>query len=224
LPFRDKDHYHIPIARSSSTKVQNPSMVQETALEAVRNRKTTKLFILVDDTLGTRYKVINPAGEVLILPDLLFAEDPVLVHPSEFTNEFSEIQLDAFAKFQAKAAAQEALAKAAALRAPEPRRIDPEPPKKKKTPSARKESAAPTRRGLGAAWSSPRLTFYKHKIEPLHAKQSFKVSVEGTGDFEITKEEFLLQFNDAVMSPSYRSDGLYTYAQIPEKAWRYRKT
>ena len=80
------------------------------------------------------------------------------------------------------------------------------------------------RRGLGAAWTSPRLTFYKHKIEPLHAKQSFKVSVDGTGDFEMTKEEFLLQFNDAVMSPSYRSDGLYTYAQIPEKAWRYRKT
>jgi len=40
----------------------------------------------------------------------------------------------------------------------------------------------------------------------------------------MTKEEFLLQFNDAVMSPSYRSDGLYTYPQIPEKAWRYRKT
>jgi hypothetical protein len=199
-------------------------MAQETALEAVRNRKTNKLFILVDDTLGTRYKVINPAGEVLILPDLLFAEDPITVQPTDFAAEFSEIQLDAFVKYQEKAAAQEALARAAALRAPEPRRIDPEPEKKKRTPSARKEPTPPTRRGLGAAWTSPRLTFYKHKIEPLHAKQSFKVSVDGTGDFEMTKEEFLLQFNDAVMSPSYRSDGLYTYPQIPEKAWRYRKT
>ena len=78
-----------------------------------------------------------------------------------------------------------------------------------------------TRSGLGAAWNSPRLSFYKHKIEPLQPKQTFRITVEGTGCFEISKEEFLANFNDVVMSPSYRADGLFTYPSVPDKAKRY---
>jgi len=198
-------------------------MAQEPVnIEAVRNRKTQKLFVLVDDTLDKRYKVINPGGEVLILPDLLFDEDPLTIAASEFAVEFTPEQLDAFAKFQDHAAAQAAQLKAASQRPSAVQRM-PEPPPKKRSPARRETTTGQTRRGLGAAWNAPRLTFYKHKIEPLHLKQSFKITVEGTGEFEITKEEFLAQFNDVVMSPSYRSDGLFTYPKVPDKARRYLK-
>lgn len=95
--------------------------------------------------------------------------------------------------------------------------------KKPSAPRKPREPQLPVRRGLGASWIAPRLTFYRHKIDPLHAKQSFKISIEGSGEFEITKEEFLAQFNDVVMSPSYRADGLYSYPAIPDKARRYFK-
>ena len=197
-------------------------MLPEQPIDAVRNRKTLRLFIVVDDTLDRRYKVVNPSGEVLILPDLLFEEDPITVTPDQFATEFTPEQLAAFAEHSEKAAVQAALAKAAAARAPEPRRVVAEPAKRPKT--KRQATPVQSRRGLGASWTAPRLTFYKHKIEPLHPKQSFKITVEGNGEFELTKEEFVAQFNDVMMSPSYRSDGLYTYPQIPEKMQRYRKS
>lgn len=196
-------------------------MAQELPIEAVRNRKTQKLFIVIDDTLGTRFKVLNPEGEMLVLPDLLFDEDMITVQPDQFGAEFTAQQLTALREFQEKAEAQ---ARAAAERPAPPPRVTIAAPAKKPTSSAKRAPKVPERRGLGATWSSPRLTFYKHKIEPLHPKQTFRVTVEGVGTFEISKEDFLAQFNDAVMSPSYRADGLYTYPQIPEKAKRYLKT
>lgn len=191
-------------------------------IDAVRNRKNLKLFIVIDDSLELRYKVINPSGEVLILPDLLFEDDPVIVQPEEATIEFSAEQLAAYAEHLKKAAAQAEAAKLAALRPEPPRRVVAEPAPR---PRAKRQPSTPpqTRRGLAASWSAPRLTFYKHKIEPLHPKQSFKITVEGNGDFEITKEDFMAHFNDVIMSPSYRADGLFTYPQIPDKALRYRK-
>ena len=197
-------------------------MTQDSPIEAVRNRKTQKLFIVVDDTLGTRYKVVNPEGETLVLPDLLFDEDTVTVTPEQFGSEFTPQQITAFRQLKEKAEAQ---ARAAADRPPPPPRVIVAEPAKKKTTAGRSRAPkVPERRGLGASWSSPRLTFYKHKIEPLHPKQTFRVTVEGVGTFEISKEDFLAQFNDAVMSQSYRADGLYTYPQVPEKARRYLKS
>ncbi|MBM4252853.1 MAG: hypothetical protein FJ146_12850 [Deltaproteobacteria bacterium] len=191
-------------------------------IDAVRNRKNLKLFIVIDDSLDFRYKVINPSGEVLILPDLLFEDDPIIVAPEDASTEFSPEQLSAYSEHLVKAAAAAAAAKLAASRPEPPRRIVAEPAPRPKT---RRQQSTPiqTRRGLAASWSAPRLTFYKHKIEPLHPKQSFKITVEGTGDFEITKEDFVAHFNDVMMSPSYRADGLFTYPQIPDKALRYRK-
>lgn len=195
-------------------------MALESFIEAVRNRKTQKLFIVVDDTLEMRYKVINPAGEVLVLPDALFDEDPITVPANQFTVEFSPEQLTMLERFNEQVAAQARIAP----RPPEPTRAA-EAPRKRDASSRRpKASAGPIKRGLGATWSSPRLTFYKHKIEPLHGKQTFRVTVEGKGDFEISKEDFLLQFNDVVMSMSYRSDGQYTYPSIPDKARRFLKS
>lgn len=195
-------------------------MTRETAIEAVRNRKTRKLFIIVDDSLDMRYKVVNPAGEVLILPDLLFDEDPVTVPPEAVGAEFSPEQLTAYQAFREKAEAQ---AQAEAARPKPPPRVVIAEPAKKRTPATKREPKMPERRGLGATWNAPKLTFYKHKIEPLHPKQSFRVTVDGVGTFELTKEEFLAQFNDVVMSPSYRAEGHYSYPKIPDKAERYRK-
>jgi hypothetical protein len=193
-------------------------------IPAVQNRKNQKLFIIVDDSLGTRYKVINPAGEVIVLPDLLFEEDPIEVPNGEFADHFTPEQrtsLERFLDEQAARAALEASRPKAPPRAPEPERVPAARPRREGKLTARHQ---PSRTGLGASWSSPRLTFYKHKIEPLQMKQSFKIVIDGTGEFVITKEEFLAQFNDVVMSPSYRSEGHYTYSKFPEKAQRYLKS
>ncbi len=198
-------------------------MTQQTPIEAVRNRKNQKLFILIDDTIEARYKVINPAGETLILPDLLFDEDPLTVPADQAAKEFSPEQMTAFAVHLER---QATLAAQAALRPKEPPRpptVTVAPPSRPRTPSAKKAPMAMPRRGLAASWSAPKLTFYRHKIEPLAPKQSFKVTVEGTGDFEITKEDFLAQFNDVVMSPSYIREGLFSYPKVPDKARRFLK-
>ena len=89
-------------------------MPQENTIEAVRNRKTQKLFIVVDDTLDTRYKVINPSGEILILPDLLFEDDAIGVSSDRFDAEFTKEQLAALNTYNEKAAE---LARLEALRA-----------------------------------------------------------------------------------------------------------
>lgn len=193
----------------------------ENTIEAVRNRKNQKLFIIVDDTLEARYKVINPAGEILILPDLLFDEDPIPVPGGEAEESFTPEQLKTYVEYAAKAAEQ-ARIEASRPKPPPPRRTVESEPAPRKT--ARKvQKHVPVRGGLAAQWNAPRLTFYKNRIEPLSGKQSFRITVDGIGTFEMTKDDFLANFNDVVMSPSYRADGLYTYADIPDKVRRYQK-
>lgn len=193
-------------------------MIDAPSVEAVRNRKNQKLFIVVDDSLDMRYKVINPAGETLILPDTLFDEDPVTVPSSDYTTEFTNEQMVAYQEFRVKEL--EAARKAAERRA-EPVRTVVVPPKP--APTRKKSPPVPQKRGLGASWSSPKLTFYKHKIEPLSPKQTFRITVDGVGQFEISKEDFLAHFNDVVMSPKYRAEGYYTYPSMPDKANKYLK-
>lgn len=193
-------------------------MIDEPSVEAVRNRKTLKLFILVDDSLDMRYKVINPAGETLILPDTLFDEDPVTVTSASYTAEFTTEQMAAYKDYRIKEADA---ARKQAERKPEPVRTVVVPPKA--APARKKAPPQPTKRGLGASWSSPKLTFYKHKIEPLGPKQTFRISIDGVGQFEISKEDFLAHFNDVVMSQKYRAEGYYTYPSLPDKAGKYIK-
>lgn len=191
-------------------------------LDAVKNRKTQKFFILIDDNLDTRYKVINPSGEILILPDILFDEDPTTLPSDQFGEHFTPIQLDSYIKHLEKIAVQD---KEPPPRAQHltPKRIVAEPKGEPRKKSSAPKKNLPSRRGVGASWSAPRLTFYRHKIEPLDLKQSFRVEVQGVGVFEITKEDFLNHFNDASMSPSYRAEGLYVYKELPDKAKKYLK-
>lgn len=195
--------------------------VADNTIDAVRNRKTQRLFIVVDDTIDARYKVINPAGETLVLSDLLFDEDPVQVAPEDVEKHFSPEQMKALEEHITKLAEQARLEASRPKPPPEVRRVASEP---KARPTARKvQKHVPVRGGLAAQWNAPRLTFYKNRIEPLSGKQSFRVTVDGVGTFEMTKDDFMTSFNDVVMSPSYRSDGLFTYPDIPEKVRRYQK-
>ena len=200
-------------------------MSQHQIIEAVRNRKTAKLFILVDDSVEMRYKVINPAGEVLILPDLLFEEDPCTVTGDAIAEEFSPEQLEALERYQEKAAAAAAAAAASARaqaeRPPVVKRAEPKAAPRTPRSPKRETSASSSKRGLGATWNAPRLTFFRHKIDPLGPKQTFRILVEGAGEFELTKEEFLAHFNDVCMSATYRAEGLFSYPKVPEKALRY---
>lgn len=192
-----------------------------TTIDAVKNRKTQKYFVLVDDTLETRYKVINPTGEILILPDLLFEDDPVTVAADFFAEHFTPAQLESLQKYTVKMAS---IVQAPKRPPPEPKRIVAESKSEPRKRAAAPKKKPTSRRGVGASWSAPRLTFYRHKIEPLDLTQSFRVEVQGVGIFEITKEDFLSNFNDAVMSPSYRADGLHVYKELPERAKKYLKS
>ena len=150
-------------------------------ITAVQNRKNQKLFIVVDDSLGTRYKVINPTGEVIVLPDLLFEEDPIEVPLAEFADHFTDEQRSSLERFldeQLARAALEASRPKAPPRPPEPERLPAAKPRRESKLTARHQ---PSRSGLGASWTSPRLTFYKHKIEPLQMKQSFKSLLTESG-------------------------------------------
>lgn len=194
-------------------------------IDAVRNRKNQKLFIVVDDTIEARYKVINPAGEMLILPDLLFDEDPLVIPFADAGKEFTPEQMALLKIHREKVALQEEYERTRpkVARPVETVIVPPAKPRTPRSASPKKELASNQRRGLAAQWNSPKLTFYKHKIEPLASRQSFRISVDGVGDFEFTKEEFLAQFNDVCMSMKYRSEGQFSYPQVPDKAQRFKK-
>lgn len=198
-------------------------MAPDSPIEAARNRKNAKLFIIVDDTLFSRFKVINPEGQVIILPDALFEEDTFSVTPEEALAQFTPEQMKAYEAWKIEAAEAARREAERPKPPPTPQRIEVEPPKKAR-PTARKVAKhVPQRGGLAAQWNAPRLTFYKNRIEPLSPKQSFRVTVDGVGSFEMTKEDFTTHFNDVVMSPSYRSDGFFTYSEFPDKVRRWQK-
>jgi len=189
-------------------------------LDAIRNRRTQRLFILIEDSLKGRYRVINPGGELVSLPVELFEEEPITVTPDEFAEAFTPEQLTASAQYQAQIEAENRQAEASILA----RAKAPPPPPPRKTSGSRR-SAAPTstRTGLGAQWKSHRLTFYRHEIERLGLKQSFRVLVEGSGSYEMTRADFQNYFNDVIVSAKYISEGIFSYPQVPDKAKKFLK-
>jgi hypothetical protein len=65
--------------------------------------------------------------------------------------------------------------------------------------------------------------FYRHKIESLSANDVFAVVIAGRGTFQMSKAEFQRKFNNIIMSPEYRSQGIYRYAEIPDDALAFIK-
>jgi hypothetical protein len=200
-------------------------MLTDKIIEAVKNTRSTKYFILLDD-LDMRYRVVNPMGETLIVPANLFDIDVVAVSTDQFSDFFTPEQLATFTKHlerQAAEAERERLIRA--MPPPPPRTVvaPPAPAPRSRSSSPRPKEKPGTRTGLAATWTSDRLTFYRHKIEPLHPKQSFKIIVTNQGEFEFTKDDFNKHFNDAAMSLTYRQEGLFAYPELPEKAQKYKK-
>lgn len=172
-------------------------------VNAIRNTNSKILFILVEKTLDNKMTIINPQGKVLTVPEGLF-EEPFLVSQDSFIDTFTQEQVQAIEKYVSKSRSSGI-------------RKDGSPVKK------RRKKAEPLKFGLGAEWNSTKLTFYKHKIDPLSETQSFKITIEEVGIFTITKSDFSRIFNDVVISTSYWEEGSFTYDNLPDKAKKFIK-
>ena len=70
------------------------------------------------------------------------------------------------------------------------------------------------------AWKSPRLRFYRDRIEPLDSLDRFRIETPN-GAFEMTKSDFYRVFHNVARSRSYLDSGYYHYSSIPRKAWPF---
>lgn len=199
-------------------------MASETTIEALKNQRSGKLFVIVDDRHPDKVKVINPFGKSMFMPWDLFDEDPISLDATEAQEQLTPEQLEALealnqqAMFEVEMRAKEQSRKVREAQAPATA------PKRSSSNSKPRKHPKEHMRGVGASWSSSRLTFYRHHIEPLGPNQSFRIEVAGFGTLQMTRHEFQTAFNDVTMSSSYRSDGIFTYDQLPEKAKRFLKS
>jgi hypothetical protein len=174
-------------------------------LDVVTNKKTGQLFVFVEESSGINIKVINPDGNELTVPSIIF--DPKQkITAVEMQSKLTEAQIKA---------------------------INSQKPKRKRASSSsssstktgttrrRKTSKKASKVGLGAEWNSGSLTFYKHKIEPLEPKQWFIINVEGHGKVRMTRDEFNAEFTDVILLEEYWKNGSYSYPEFPEKAKKF---
>jgi hypothetical protein len=171
-------------------------------LKAVRNKKTNRYFILLEQVKDNQLKLINPAGQLLTVPGEFFDSAETFI-ASDFRQTFTGEQIQSATKLVKQSSPQGRSTVA---------------------PKKRVKKELPSRTGLGASWSSARLTFYKFKIDPLHVKQTFRITLDNYGDFEISKEEFQSVFSDVILSKEYNREGSYSYKELPDKARKYLKT
>ena len=184
------------------------------SVRAVRNTNSRKLFVLLDEkgscvsgpdisnSLDEKITIINPEGRIITVPGGLF-QPPFLVTPHEI--------LDVLTSEQVKTISQKFASKP---------RVSNSRSRSTRSSSGKKKLSSKSK-SLGASWSSSKLTFYKHKIEPLRPSQSFEIRIESLGTFLIKKEEFLKVFNDVVISSAYWQEGSFTYESPPEKAGKF---
>jgi hypothetical protein len=202
-----------------------------TSVEALKNERTGKLFIVLDWDVGDKkVKVINPTGDVLDVIKLIFKMDePVTVSASNFHSSLSEAQLAKLASWE-----QDQFAEAEKKRLEKAARTSQSSKKSSaaktgtKTPraragSARKEGlidrkANASSRRPAAQWEASQLTFFRHRIESLKPNDVFSIVLEGQGTFQITKADFQRVFNNVVMNAEYRNQGVFKYDEIPEAA------
>lgn len=178
-----------------------------------------KLFIIIDDSLpGDRYRVISPDGQVMVIPASTFADSVDRQALSSIRPQLSDVQFQKLGQYL-EASSRLVEAEQAAFRTENqeatltPRRTGPR----------NKTTSHTVRGGIAVRWSSDRLTFYKHHIEPLKAHQQFALHVNGEGDYVMTKTEFLNDFNSVVMSKSYRESGIFAFDETPEFAKKFLK-
>ena len=193
-------------------------------IEVLKNNRSGKLFVIVDDRHADKVKVINPLGKSMFMPWDLFDDETIYLNADEAQEQLSAEQLEALETLNEQALLQvEMQAKAQTRKLNEPKAASVPRPRNSSSSKPRKNPKEHMR-GLAASWKSARLTFYRHHIEPLGPNQSFRIDIDGFGTIQMTRQEFQTAFNDVVMSSSYRSDGIYSYEQVPEKARRFLRS
>ncbi len=171
---------------------------------AVRNKSSQAVFVLLETLVDGKMKIINPEGKVLTVPDGLF-EPQFAVRREDFDKTFSAAQIQT-------------------LREGTDKRRTTTTTRRTASRGAALVSSKVSRGEIAATWKSTRLTFFKHKIEPLRDNLCFAIEVEGKGTFVMSKAEFKKFFNDVEISNSYWRDGDFSYSDIPEKANQFLKT
>lgn len=190
-------------------------------VQAVKNKKTQKLFILVpEDASGGRVRVINLNGNSVLMERHFFEDEVLNIEEDRFPDSFTAEQIAGLSRLKQRISDQaerERLAKEKqslkSTRATTTRRS-----------TAKKGRVLSKATKIGAImdqWTSATLIFYRHKIHPLRANDRFCIHVEGHGRFIMSKDQFERTFNEVLMSPKYRQDGIYVYDSIPQRAFQY---
>jgi len=200
------------------------------SVEALINERTGKYFILLDDQDADdgKVKVINPVGDVIEVTTALFRnDDPQIIQDGDFQKYFTDAQIQKLSTWEQEAiqaAERERIAKAARSGQQSVARSAP----KARAGSSRRDgiidkSTSSVGKRAKVEWDSDGLVFYRHKIEVLGTNDVFAVNIKGKGRFQISKAEFKRVFNNIIMSPGYRSQGIYRYDELPEEALPFIK-
>lgn len=197
-------------------------------VSVVKNLKTGKYFILLDE-FNDRYRLINPEGQNVTLPLPLFHEDPETLDGERALNELSAEQLAAYQRLLGELAKKAAAEKHVTSIAKDrhdvtPVRVAAPPPPKPRSGGSKPRnvtSSSYERTGVGASWTATTLVFYRPQIDRLGPKQSFRVVVDGVGEFVISKQDFNAAFAEVILSPKFKAEGFFAYDKIPDKAMRF---
>lgn len=209
----------------------------EDSVEALKNLTNGKYFILLEEgVIPGRVKVINPEGHIINVADKLFDPDFERITRDEFSKHFTEPQLQALSMFNDESAirmqrelelAQSTQVESTSSSTTSSTSGEAKERVRRTTTKAASKAYDPRRTQavgrVASEWSSSQLTFYRHKIDPLRPTDQFCVSVDGEGDFVISKMEFLKLFNNVVMDPVYRSQGIFKFQNIPDSAIPFMK-
>lgn len=189
-------------------------------IEAMRNTRTDKLFVLLESADAARkVKVINPLGDVLDVSEVIFDQDVEIIEESQFTSSFTPEQLTSLGKYDEQSRLQQEARRAA--RSVRSESLGDSPVRRSTAATTRRASSAGANAGSGrisATWKADKLTFYKHRIEPLKPKDLFAIEIDQLGDFVISKADFQRVFNNVIMSSDYRGGGIFAYSALPEEA------
>ena len=200
-------------------------------IEALRNAKNGKLFICLEacESPG-RVRVVNPNGDVLVVMEELFELEPIEITADKIIEVFTAEQLATLQRWlidQADEAERIRLNPPPVAVERPTRSVVSSPSNKPRLPSQRREPKnvmiTKARGRVAAEWVCDRLTFYRHRIDPLQLHEQFVVKVEKEGDYQMTKAEFQRVFNNVIMSPTYRASGLFSYTATPPEAAPFLK-
>jgi hypothetical protein len=208
-------------------------MALPNSVESLVNERTGKYFIVIDWDGGEegKVKVINPNGDILDVPTVIFKlDEPKVVSSADFGSSFSPQQIQKLQVWETERfAIDEKKRLQRAARSSQASSSGKSAAPRARTGSSRKEGLIDRNATSGSKratiqWSSDTLVFYRHKIESLKPNDVFAVVIERVGTLQMSKAEFQRTFNNIIMSPEYRNHGMYRYAVIPDEAKPFIKS